>query len=132
MTEKENRPTAATGERAGMETAAGQAAISMSHCNTAAGNGQQKIADLLSRGAENGVPKKHLMALTGYHDRELRLMVEAERKRGIPILADCVHGYFLPASKAEIDSFCRSMRGRAAEIVAVANAVEKAAGRMVS
>lgn len=84
------------------------------------------VADLLLCGAENAVSRRDLMALTGYKDRELRLLIEAERRQGIPILSDCVGGYFLPASEAERQQCVRSLRRRAKEIEATAAAIERA------
>ena len=84
------------------------------------------VADLLLCGAENAVSRRDLMALTGYKDRELRLLIEAERRQGIPILSDCVGGYLLPASEAERQQCVRSLRRRAKEIEATAAAIERA------
>ena len=64
------------------------------------------------------------MALTGLSDRELRLMIEAERRKGTPILSDNIHGYFLPGDSAERDRCVRSLRRRAGEIMETAAAIE--------
>ncbi len=85
-----------------------------------------RIADLLHSGAENAIPRRDLMALIGLSDRELRLMIEAERRQGIPILSDNIHGYFLPVDSAERDRCVRSLRRRAKEIEATARAIEHA------
>jgi hypothetical protein len=66
------------------------------------------------------------MALTGLSDRELRLMIENERRQGIPILSDNAHGYFLPGDSAERDRCVRSLRRRAGEIMETAAAIEHA------
>lgn len=84
------------------------------------------IADLLSPGAENAVPRRDLVALAGLPDRELRRHIEAERRAGIPILSDNASGYFLPSSESERDRCVRSLRARAAEIATTADAIEKA------
>ena len=65
------------------------------------------------------------MAMTGLRDRELRLMIEAERRQGIPILSDNIHGYWLSDDSAEIKKFSRSMKRRAAEIRLTAMRVER-------
>lgn len=83
-----------------------------------------RVADLLHPGAENAIPRRDLMALTGCTDRELRRQIEAERRQGIPILSDCLHGYFLPSDSAERDRCVRSLRRRAKEIEATAAAIE--------
>ena len=53
-------------------------------------------------------------------------MIQAERLRGIPILADNKSGYYLPSNDEEKAAFVRSMRHRADEIHKAAEAVEKA------
>ena len=84
------------------------------------------IANYLLHGAENAIPRRDLMALTGYSDRELRRLIEAERRQGVAILSDNQHGYFLPGNQEELDHCVRSLRSRAAEILKTAAAVEKA------
>lgn len=88
-----------------------------------------RVADLLLPGAENAVPRRDLMSLTGCRDRELRRMIEAERRQGIPILSDCVGGYYLPATQAERNKCVASLRRRAKEIQKTAAAIESSAGR---
>lgn len=85
-----------------------------------------RIADFLHPGAENAISRRDLMALTGMSDRELRLMIQAERRQGCPILSDNVHGYFLPGDSAERDRCVRSLRRRAEEIMETAAAIEYA------
>ena len=93
---------------------------------TAAGGRQPfRIADLLRPGAENAVPRRDLMALIGMSDRELRRLIEAERRQGIPILSDNQHGYFLPGDSAEKARCVHSLRSRAAEIQRTADAIER-------
>jgi len=65
------------------------------------------------------------VALTGWNERVVRRQIEAERRRGVPILSDNSRGYFLPADEHERERFVRSMRHRAREISQVADAVEK-------
>lgn len=94
------------------------------HTTSPAENQPPRIADLLHPGAENAIPRRELMTLTGLSDRELRLMIEVERRQGTPILSDCLHGYFLPGDSAERDRCVRSLRRRAKEIEATAAAIE--------
>ena len=87
-----------------------------------------KIYDLLPVGAENAIPKARLVELTGLSERALRAQVQQERREGRLILTDCISGgYYLPAHPCEAFPFVRSMRGRAKEVAAVADAVEMAA-----
>ena len=83
-----------------------------------------RVADLLLHGAENAISRRDLMSMTGMSDRELRLKIEAERRQGVPILSDNVHGYFLPGDKSERDRCVRSLRSRAKEIERTATAIE--------
>lgn len=92
---------------------------------TAAPGGQRSIAELLGVGAENGMTRRELERLTGLDGRSVRLLIERERREGVPILADNASGYFLPASEDERAACVRSMRHRAAEILITARAVEK-------
>ena len=89
-------------------------------------SGQRKIADLLSYGQENAIPRRHLEKLTGLDGRTVRLMIERERHEGVPILADNVTGYYLPATEHERAACVRSMRYRAGEIMRTAQAIEQA------
>ena len=88
-----------------------------------------RVSDLLLSGAENAVSRRDLMSMTGMSDRELRLMIESGRRQGIPILSDCIHGYFLPGDSSERDRCVKSMRHRAGEILRSAAAIEKAVVR---
>lgn len=84
------------------------------------------IADLLSHGQENAIPLRELKNLLHLDGRTVRLMIRAERLSGIPILADCRSGYYLPGNDHERARCVRSMRRRAAEIVRAADAIEGA------
>ena len=86
--EKRARPDAATSRRAGQEK---QRTSSKSHHKhiTQGPSGQRKIADLLSHGRENAIPRR-------------------ERREGRPILADNA----IPATEYERAAF---VRHRAAE-----------------
>lgn len=123
MSKKENaRPTAATvGQASGN-------AVSKFHINSIsnAPNVQLKISDFLSFGQANAVTLHYLQGMTGLKGREIRRMIQQERLEGIPICADNVAGYYLPANDSEKMRCARSMRHRAAEIDATAKAIEAA------
>lgn len=122
---KKARPDAATSRRAGQEKQ--QTRSNSHHKHTTQGpGGQRKIADLLSYGQENAIPRRHLEKLTGLDGRTVRLMIERERHEGVPILADNVTGYYLPATEHERAACVRSMRHRAGEIMRTAQAIEQA------
>ena len=97
--------------------------IAQSTTSTSPGQ-ELHIADFLSHGPENGVTLRHLKTLTNLPGREIRRQIERERRSGCPIVSDCQRGYWLAETQAEIETFCRSMRARAAEIQRTAAAVE--------
>lgn len=94
--------------------------------NPCGGGSQFGIADLLSHGPGNGIRLSELVSLTGWTGRDVRRAIQAERLRGIPILSNCKDGYFLPETEADRAACVRSLRGRAREILDVANAIEAA------
>ena len=82
------------------------------------------IHDLLHTGAENGVTLRDLENLTKQDSRAIRKQIEAERRAGVPILADSKNGYFLPGTEGEKARCVKQMRGRAREILRTAEAIE--------
>lgn len=82
------------------------------------------ISDLLHEGAENGTTLAELVQLTGEDERSIRRRIQAERKAGKLILADCKNGYFLPTSTLDIQRFISSMSRRSREIAAISHAAE--------
>ena len=86
-----------------------------------------KLYDLIPEGPENPILKSRLMELTGMTERALRLAIAAERKRGHVILTDCSGaGYYRPTHADQTLKFIRSMRRRAKETFAIADATEQA------
>lgn len=124
---KEARPDIAVSERARLDAEAWQA-IASNHKSTTVPLSVQavKIADFLSPGQQNAVPLRYLKDLLHLDGRKVRLMIQAERLAGTPILADNQTGYFLPGNDHERARCVRSMRRRAAEIVKAADAIEGA------
>lgn len=125
MSKKEKaRPAGGTAEQAGQGThwASG---IPCNEYNPHGGGRQFEIADLLSYGPENGLRLSELVSLTGWKGRDVRRMIQAERLGGVPILSDNEHGYYLPSSEADLAACVRSLRGRAKEILEVADAIER-------
>ena len=127
LDKKEARPSAAApGRVEGTVQADGASPISKTDYSRKMIRGEAGvIAKLLTYGQSNAIPLKHLVTLTGLPEREIRRQIESERRQGIPILADCVGGYFLPADEAELDRCVKSMRGRAHEILKTASAIER-------
>ena len=88
------------------------------------------ISDVLHEGAEKGTTLAELVQLTGEDERSIRRRIQAERKAGKLILADCKNGYFLPTSTLDIQRFIRSMSRRSREIAAISHAAEDALLKM--
>ena len=129
MTKNENtRPGAGTPERAAETAACGRAAISYGYLTTTAAGRQRKVSDFLSHGRENAVPLRHLKKVMEADGRTVRLMIQQERLSGMPICADNLTGYYLPATEEERTACVRSMRHRAGEIMKTARAIEQAEG----
>ena len=125
---KMTHPTAATVERieAGAETR--QATTSPTNDTTPTPPGQAvKIADLLGHGQSAAVPLRHLKVLAGLPGREVRRMIEAERRAGALIISDNRHGYFLADTQEEVNQFVKSMLRRSGEIARTARMVGQAA-----
>ena len=88
------------------------------------------ISTLLNSGRENALTLRELVALTGEDERTVRRRIHAERKGGALIMADCLHGYFLPEDPSDVQRFIRSMNGRAREVAAISRAAEIALSEM--
>ena len=127
--EKMTHPTAATVERAEAGAETGQATTSTTNDTTPTPTGQAvKISDLLGHGQSAAVPLRHLKELAGLPGREVRRMIEAERRAGALIISDNAHGYYLTDDPAEAQRFAQSMRHRAGQIIKTARAVKEVAG----
>ena len=124
--EKNTRPSAATPRRAAETESASRAdTTSKPQFTPNSPGGQRKIADLLSYWQENAIPRRHLEKLTGLDGRTVRLLIERERRGGVPILSDNMTGYYLPATEYEKAACVHSMRHRAGEIMKSAQAIER-------
>ena len=129
MNTKEKAPTsAATLAEAAAETTVCRASIPIFDCTTAAEGRQRKVSDFLSHGRENAVPLRHLKKMMETDGRTVRLMIQQARLSGMPICADNLTGYYLPATEEEKSACVRSMRHRAGEIMRTARAIERGAG----
>lgn len=124
---KKTCSSAGTPEQAGTNTACRATSFPAPN-STAKIPGRQEIAVLLGHGQDAAVPLAQLVNMTGRDGRTVRLMIERERRSGIPILSDCKSGYYLAADEVEAARFVASMRHRAHEILTTASAIERAAG----
>lgn len=86
---------------------------------------QGAISRLLLHGQANALPRRELEALTGLDGRTVRLMIEQERRAGVPVLSNCTGGYYLPGNDQETVACVRSLRHRAGEILRTAAAIER-------
>ena len=133
MSAKEKaRPAGGTAGQAAENNAASK--IPQSDFNTDSSKKREEkcelISDLLHKGRNNGLTLQDLVKLTGMDERTIRRKIHVERKRGILIMADCVHGYFLPEDAYDVRRFIQSMSNRSREIAAVSRAAEDALAKM--
>ena len=127
---RKTRSSVAAPERA-METGTtGQLASTSTDNDTITRRGGQgkTISKLLLEGAQNGLHLHDLVRITGWTEREVRQQIHHERRGGAPILSDNLNGYFLPADEQERAACVRSLRHRAKEILAAADAIERGGG----
>lgn len=123
---EEARRDAATSKRAKRESHWASGNPYGNYTTTQSG-GQGTISRLLMEGSENGLHLQDLVRLTGEDQRTVRKMSHEERRLGVPILSDNASGYFLPGSQQEREACVQSLRHRAKEILAAAEAIENAA-----
>lgn len=76
------------------------------------------VSDFLLAGAEQATTARELCELLGVNPRELTKQIERERRAGSPICASCGAnpGYYLAASKHELQAYCGSLRRRIEEV----------------
>ena len=88
------------------------------------GNSDFVIARLLPIGKENAISTEELVRVTGCtSSRELQQYIAQERKRGALICSSTTGGYFQPATRHELEEFCKSLENRAGNtIVAIQGA----------
>ena len=77
------------------------------------------IFELLDTGEQNARTARELAKLTGTNRRSISILVERERRAGKPICATCdstTPGYYIPATREEMERYCRRLQQRAGEI----------------
>lgn len=128
MMETKNVPTSAATLTGTVETGtpAKMTTASTTNDTTPGGGGQRFfVAGLLPTGQQNAVPLRHLKELTHLPGREVRRLIQQERRAGALILSDNLRGYFVAADEEEVRQFVKSMRRRAAEVRLTALYVER-------
>lgn len=85
-----------------------------------------RIWPLLGIGADNAVSRSMLASMLGTSERDIRRLVNRERRAGLPICSDTERaGYFRPATLADVERFARSMERRARHTAQVAEAARR-------
>jgi len=76
------------------------------------------VSEFLSKGKENARTGRELATLLNITMRELTQAIERERRDGQPICASTGNnpGYYLAASKEEMEDYCGSLKRRMGEI----------------
>lgn len=77
------------------------------------------IFELLDTGERNAHTARELAKLTGTNRRSISILVERERRAGKPICATCdrtTPGYYIPATRGDMERYCRRLQHRAGEI----------------
>lgn len=77
------------------------------------------IFEMLDTGEQNARTAKELARIIGTDRRSISLLVESERRAGKPICASCdskTPGYYIPATREEMERYCRRLQHRAGEI----------------
>ncbi len=119
-------PVVETGDGGAGQFVIADVLLSRQQYNTGPRQAQGAISALLLPGAGNAVPLRRLAAMIGRDERDVRRAIRRERLAGVPILADNRSGYFLPACGEELAGCVRSLRHRARQILAAADAIEAA------
>lgn len=75
-----------------------------------------KISEILKEhgaiGRANGMKRKQLQNIVALPVRGIVAAVFRERREGVLILSDTVHGYYLPASVDEVGAFVKTQEKR--------------------
>ena len=90
------------------------------------------IHELLHEGEENAITGREICERLHITMRQLTIAVEAERRAGIPICAATgkTPGYYLAATREEMERYGRALHHRAGEIYKTRRACLKAARKL--
>lgn len=85
------------------------------------------IHELLTEGRENARTGRELARHFNCDIRHISAAVERERREGHPICAASGEnpGYYLPADAAELENYCKRLKGRAVELFKTRQALIK-------
>lgn len=91
------------------------------------------IINYLHTGAENAKTARELAEILHCTRRDIAKKIEYERRHGQPICAtnDQTHpGYYIAATRQEIEDYCKGLHKRAGEIFKTRRALLKTADKM--
>lgn len=76
------------------------------------------IYEILGEGLERAKTAREIQDLLGMTRREVTRQVERERRDGIPICASVAdpRGYYLAATKEEMEGYCKALEHRQQEV----------------
>lgn len=76
------------------------------------------IHEILPEGAENARTARELQDALGLTKRQLTRAIEAERRAGHPICASTFspRGYYLAATREEMEAYCKRLQHRQREV----------------
>ena len=77
------------------------------------------IFEMLDTGEQNARSSRELARALGTDPRSISSLVERERRQGKPICATCdskTPGYYIPATREEMELYCARLHHRAGEI----------------
>lgn len=77
------------------------------------------VYDFLNTGKSQAISSSRLCEALGLTKRQLTKAIEAERRAGFPICANCDSeqaGYYKPANNEELEEYCNKLKHRAIEI----------------
>lgn len=88
---------------------------------------QELILSFLHSGMEHAVTLRDIRNASGFDGRKIRIAFREARLRGVPLVSDCQHGYWLSEIPAEIRACASGLRHRARETVLAADALDATA-----
>lgn len=96
------------------------------------GNYTSVLEPLLQYGSENAVSTKTLMSMLDLSERELRELVDLERRKGILICSNAspTGGYFLPRTREELQAFYKVLGQKATSILQALRNTKRALDEM--
>ena len=92
------------------------------------------IFEMLDTGEQNARTARELAKVLNTDRRQISSLVEQERRAGKPICATCdskTPGYYIPATREDMERYCRQLQHRAGEIFKTRAACLNTGGAMM-